>query len=73
VCSSDLTYISEHAQREVHAEGLSDPRKVEKVVYCGTDFVAIEGAVAPQQLSKVEVPFIVVLGASYHHKNRGLE
>ena len=71
-CADGVTYISEHAQKEVHAEGLSDPQKVEKVVYCGTDFVPIEGAVAPQQLSKIKVPFIVVLGASYHHKNRGL-
>ena len=71
-CADGVTYISKHAQREVHAEGLSDARKVEKVVYCGTDFVPIEGAVAPQQLSMVKVPFIVVLGASYHHKNRGL-
>lgn len=71
-CADGVTYISEHAQKEVHAEGLSDPQKVEKVVYCGTDFVPIEGAVAPQQLSKVKVPFVVVLGASYHHKNRGL-
>jgi glycosyltransferase involved in cell wall biosynthesis/GT2 family glycosyltransferase len=71
-CADGVTYISEHAQREVHAEGLSDAQKVEKVVYCGTDFVPIEGAVAPQQLSQVKVPFMVVLGASYHHKNRGL-
>ena len=71
-CADGVTYISEHAQREVHAEGLSDAQKVEKVVYCGTDFVPIEGAVAPQQLAQVKVPFMVVLGASYHHKNRGL-
>jgi len=71
-CADGVTYISEHAQKEVHAEGLSNPQKVEKVVYCGTDFLPIDGAVAPQQLSKVKVPFMVVLGASYHHKNRGL-
>jgi len=71
-CADGITYISEHAQKEVHAEGLSNPQKVEKVVYCGTDFLPIEGAVAPQQLSQVKVPFMVVLGASYHHKNRGL-
>ena len=71
-CADGVTYISEHAQKEVHAEGLSNPQKVEKVVYCGTDFVPIEGAVAPQQLSENKVPFMVVLGASYHHKNRGL-
>jgi GT2 family glycosyltransferase/glycosyltransferase involved in cell wall biosynthesis len=68
-----VAFISDFARREVEAEGLLPSDTPARVVYCGTSSV-FEGPAAlqsrPDGVAADERPFVLVIGASYHHKNR---
>ncbi len=66
-----VAFISETAQREADFEGLIAQETARKTVYCGTDQSEISDARRPKGLAAIDGrPFLVCLGASYHHKNR---
>jgi glycosyltransferase involved in cell wall biosynthesis len=70
-----VAFISDVARREVAAEGMLPEGMPTRVVYCGTSSV-FEQAESPRrrppQMSDDDRPYLFVIGASYHHKNRVL-
>ncbi len=68
-----IAFISDFARREVDAEGMLPVDTPVRVVHCGTSSV-FERAESPRQrptgVATDDRPFLLVLGASYHHKNR---
>lgn len=69
-----VAFISEAARSEAHAGGLLDGQAVHRLVWCGTDdsarWTAEVVARRPDGLRDDGEPFLLALGASYHHKNR---
>jgi glycosyltransferase involved in cell wall biosynthesis len=66
-----VAFISETAQREADFEGLIAQETAQRTVYCGTDLSEISEMRRPKRLAAVDDrPFLLCLGASYHHKNR---
>ena len=66
-------FISDFVRREVAAEGLLPTGTPQRVVYCGTTStldVAGADTARPTGIPDEDRPFLFVLGASYHHKNR---
>jgi glycosyltransferase involved in cell wall biosynthesis len=68
-----IAFISDVARREVAAEGMLPAATPTHVVYCGTSSI-FERADSPRRrpaaMAEDERPYLFVIGASYHHKNR---
>ena len=68
-----VAFISDFVRREVETEQLIPPHTPKRVVHCGTSSV-FDGSDAacqkPDGMPDDGRPFLFVLGASYHHKNR---
>jgi GT2 family glycosyltransferase len=67
-----VAYLSGASMHEALSEGLVPAGTSQKVVYTGSQFDPIPNSEMPRELKGKSGPFIFVLGASYHHKNRPL-
>lgn len=67
-----IAYLSESSRREARSEGLVDGHVQEAVVYNPAGFEPGTVASRPGPLADRPGPFLLVLGVSYHHKNRAL-
>ena len=68
-----VCFISDFVRREVAAERLIPSGTPQRVVYCGTtSTLDVDDAkpARPKCFPAGDRPFLFVLGASYHHKNR---
>lgn len=67
-----VAFISSAAASEVEAEGALAEATPRRVVWCGTDHCrsAEAGSVRPGGLPDDDVPFLLGVGAPFHHKNR---
>lgn len=65
-----VAYVSRQSQVETRAEGLVSTAQSEMVIYNGTEIPLIEEAECPSELVGRGGPLLLVLGVSYHHKNR---
>ncbi len=68
-----VAYISDFVRREVAAERMVPAGTPERVVFCGTTSSLDTPIAAERKPSAMPTdlrPFLLVLGASYHHKNR---
>lgn len=67
-----IAYLSRSSRDEARAEGLLDGHVAEGVVYNAASFDRIGQSSMPARLVGKDGPFLLVLGVSYHHKNRHL-
>jgi GT2 family glycosyltransferase len=67
-----VAYLSGASMHEASSEGLVPAGTSQKVVYTGSQFDPIPNSEMPRELKGKSGPFLFVLGASYHHKNRPL-
>ena len=65
-----IAYLSTASQNAAHAEGLGSRASVERVVYTSAEFTREVKETEPSLSSLGDRPFILVLGATYLHKNR---
>jgi orotate phosphoribosyltransferase len=65
-----VAYLSGASMHEALSEGLVPAGTSQKVVYTGSQFDPITNSEMPRELKGKSGPFLFVLGASYHHKNR---
>jgi GT2 family glycosyltransferase len=65
-----VAYLSGASMHEALSEGLVPAGTSQKVVYTGSQFDPIPNSEMPRELKGKSGPFLFVLGASYHHKNR---
>jgi len=68
-----VAFISDFVRQEVDAERLIPSGTSQRVVYCGTTSTLDIGTAdmaRPAGIPEKHRPFLFVLGASYHHKNR---
>lgn len=67
------TWISEFALQDAQAQGLGQSTRKDCVTYMGVDHQFLEetsNAKRPRGVPDDDIPFILQLGVSYHHKNR---
>ena len=71
-CVDGVAFISDFVQREVADEQLIPTGTPQRVVWCGTTsaFHGIDTTARPGRMPDDDRPFLLLLGASYHHKNR---
>ena len=65
-----VAYLSGASMHEALSEGLVPAGTSQKVVFTGSQFDPIPNSEMPRELNGKSGPFLFVLGASYHHKNR---
>lgn len=65
-----IAYLSKASQEAARAEGLISSQIAEKVVYANAEFEPLSTKVRPKSLGTSDNPFLLLLGASYLHKNR---
>ena len=72
-CVDGVAFISDFVRKEVEAERLIPDGTPRRVVHCGTTSAfddAEQSSSPPTGMPHINRPFMLVLGASYHHKNR---
>lgn len=67
-----IAYLSESSRREARAVGLVGDKVTDGVVYNAASFDPIAESREPEALKGRDKPLLVVVGVSYHHKNRPL-